>query len=93
MTSRGSWLRRLARRQPSTPARRGPARPSPSYGDAAVAATAPPDLTQHLVSLREDCVERVNQAVAEGRLDLVAELVAGYTDEALVAITAAPLEP
>ena len=89
MTSPPSWLRRLVGPRPSAPPRGGVPRPSPSY--AVVVEAAPPvDLQDHLVALRDAYVERVNGAVAEGRLDLVRELVDDYTDEALAAITAAP---
>lgn len=47
------------------------------------------DLTGCLAELHVAYVERVNQAVAEGRDDLVRVLVEEYTDEALRAITGA----
>lgn len=45
-----------------------------------------------LVALHDDAVERVNAAVAEGRLDLVREAVDEHTDAALATMTALRLE-
>lgn len=86
----GSWLRPpRGRRRTSTSAAGGTRRPSPSYA-VAVEAGPPVDLGPYLVALRDAYVESVNCAVAEGRLDLVRQLVDDYTDEALTAIIAAP---
>ena len=81
----GSWLRR---RPPASAAARA-RRPSPSYA-VALEAGPPADLQHHLVALHDAYVERVNGAVAEGRLDLLRELVDDYTDEALHALLSAP---
>lgn len=82
-----AWLR---------PRRRGrdvpvPTRPSPPGAHLGDVGTA--GVQRRLEELRETYVERVNCAVAEGRLDLVRQLVDDYTDESLAAMTAVRLDP
>ncbi len=47
------------------------------------------DLTEQLRALHQDYTEQVNLAIAEGRDDIVDELVATYPDEALQLLVAA----
>jgi hypothetical protein len=50
----------------------------------------PEDLSRQLRDLHDAYVDKVNRLVAEGREDLIQELVDAYSDEALAAMTAAP---
>jgi hypothetical protein len=63
----------------------------PSAAALAVLGAVPADdvLTLRLRRLHDMHVEKVNQAVDEGREDLVRELSDAYADQALRAITAA----
>jgi hypothetical protein len=47
----------------------------------------PEDLSRHLRDLHDAYVDKVNRLVAEGREDLIQELVDAYSDEALAAMT------
>jgi hypothetical protein len=73
--------RRTAGHQPApTP------RPLPSA--LAYSSLVPDDLSARLQRLHDDHVERVNQAVSEGREDLAQELADEYMDTSLALITA-----
>jgi hypothetical protein len=50
------------------------------------------DLVGRLRALHDHYVEAVNRAVADDRYDLVAELVAGYPDEALDLMAPCPVD-
>jgi hypothetical protein len=80
-------LHRRARRDAAHPAASGPA---PAWTAQAVTSSSlvPDDLTSQLRRLHDDHVERVNQAVGEGRNDLAQELSDDYMDASLALITA-----
>jgi hypothetical protein len=52
--------------------------------------STPEDLSRHLRDLHDAYVDKVNRLVAEGREDLIQELVDAYSDEALAAMSSAP---
>ena len=53
--------------------------------------STPEDLSRHLRDLHDAYVDKVNRLVAEGREDLIQELVDAYSEEALAAMTAPSL--